>query len=439
MNGARQFFARLSIFAGVGLVIRLIAVLLPWRREQGVGLTDEAWYHFQANLIADGRVLIHPFEAELLDRSTQTAGHPPLTSFVYSIPSLVGLDSPLAHRIFGVLLGVGVIIAIGYFARELAGQRAGLIAAGLAAVYPVFWIDDTAIGSETTFTLFLVLGLLFGYRFWRQPTVKAALLFAGALSLAGLTRSEGALLIPLVMVPFLLVARVTWARRLRLGIVVGVVAFALVGGWVIRNLLTFEEPTFMASGGGQVVAFGNCDRTYSGQFLGYWHTDCALKHWPPGDESVVDKAFREKGLDYLDAHVGRFPIVALARVGRVFHVFRPFQSIEFDAFYERRGLWPSRLALAMFYVLMLFAVHGVVVMRRRKIPISPLLGILVIVVLTAAGSLGITRYRVELDAVLPVLAAVSIEALLSKRAAKRHELSDPGGPLAEDALVPVAT
>jgi hypothetical protein len=80
-----------------------------------------------------------------------------------------------------------------------------------------------------------------------------------------------------VAVAFLLVARVTWRQRLaarRGGRGRVLRARRLVGD---SQLLTFEEPTFMASGGGQVVAFGNCDRTYHGEFFGYWHTDCAFE------------------------------------------------------------------------------------------------------------------------------------------------------------------
>jgi hypothetical protein len=54
-------------------------------------------------------------------------------------------------------------------------------------------------------------------------------------------------------------------------------------------------------------------------------------------------------------------------------------------------------------------------MRRRRVPIFPMLMIAVSVTITVALSFGITRYRAPVDVVLPVLAAVAIDALWRRR------------------------
>ncbi|HYU66974.1 MAG TPA: glycosyltransferase family 39 protein [Jatrophihabitantaceae bacterium] len=419
MTGARSFLARLSLVAGVGLILRVAVVLTPWRRDQAPGITDEGFYHLQAKALAAGHWFASPFVWVAQHRTEQSAGHPPLYSIVLAGPAALGLDGPLANRVVTLLIGTALVVAIGFLGREIAGDRVGLAAAAIAALYPHLWISDTAISPESLYCLMLVLGLIAGFRLWREPTFRHALALGAALSLAALTRSEGLLLFPLVALPFVLVARgADWSRRVRLAGAVAGIVLVLAGPWVLRNLLTFEKPTFMATGGGQVVAYGNCDRTYSGEFLGYWHDQCALKHWPPGDESVIGDAFQRKGLDYMEAHAGRVPVVVAARIGRVWDVFRPIQSIRLDSFFERRGLWPSRLGLAAYYVLLVPAIYGVVALRRRKVPISPFVGIVVLVTLTAAGTFGVTRYRAPFDAVLPVLAAVGVDALLARRRAQ---------------------
>jgi hypothetical protein len=93
---------------------------------------------------------------------------------------------------------------------------------------------------------------------------------------------------------------------------------------------------------------------------------------------VIDKAFREKGLDYLNAHFDKFPQVAMARVARVFQVYRPFQGIEFDDFFERRA---AAVAAGARHVLVMtpFALYGIWLLRKRKIPISPFRRVFVIV------------------------------------------------------------
>ena len=50
-------------------------------------------------------------------------------------------------------------------------------------------------------------------------------------------------------------------------------------------------------------------------------------------------------------------------------------------------------------------------MRKRRIPISPMVAIIVMVTFTAAISIGITRYRVGADVMLTILGGVGLEAL----------------------------
>ena len=70
----------------------------------------------------------------------------------------------------------------------------------------------------------------------------------------------------------------------------------------------------------------------------------------PGDASVDDGPAREQAVDYMRAHNRRVPVVMAARVGRLWHVYRVTQGIDFDVFYERRGRLPSNLAVPAVYV-----------------------------------------------------------------------------------------
>jgi hypothetical protein len=49
-------------------------------------------------------------------------------------------------------------------------------------------------------------------------------------------------------------------------------------------------------------------------------------------------------------------------------------------------------------------------MRRRRVPISPMLAIVAMVTVTVAISIGITRYRVGGDVMLVVLGGVGVDA-----------------------------
>ena len=347
-----------------------------------------------------------------------------------SIPSLFGFDTTLNHRVFNLLIGVALVVAIGFLAREIAGDRAGLVAALVAAFYPHLWISDTAIMPESLFCLLVVCSLLVGYRLWRAPTMRLASALGALVALVALTRSEGLIFFVFVALPFVVVAKgIDRRTKVKLAAAGAAVGMAIVGIWFVRNLTTFDETTTMASGSGHMLASANCDPTYSDAFLGYWHPSCGLKHFPDGDESVIDLAARKKATEYIGDHLDRVPIVVAARVGRVWDVYRPFQNTSLNAEFERRGLWPSRLALVAYFLLIIPAIYGLVTMRRRGIPISPIIGLVIAVTVIAAVSIGLTRYRAPIDALLPVLAAVGLEGWLapSRRSPPSDDAEDADG------------
>ena len=158
----------------------------------------------------------------------------------------------------------------------------GLIGAVLAAVSPALWVNDAVLGLETLYGFLVVCALLAVYRFWRAPAMGPAIGIAVSLALASLTRSEGTILFVLMAVPtVLLVPALTVRRRCQFLGVMALVALIVMGPWVVRNLATFDEPTVLGTGFGWVLAYGNCDATYSGPLLGYWSDSCALQDYPP--------------------------------------------------------------------------------------------------------------------------------------------------------------
>jgi hypothetical protein len=156
-----------------------------------------------------------------------------------------------------------------------------------------------------------------------------------------------------------------------------------------------------------VLAFGNCEDTYSGRFLGYWNISCAPSEFS-GDESEIDTIHREKATAFMEDHAGELPKVALARVGRMWHLFRVDQGVEFDRFFERRGLDEARFALWQFYAMVPVAVAGGVLLWRRRVTLVPLVAPFVLVTFTAASTFGITRYRVPSEVALTILAGLGV-------------------------------
>jgi 4-amino-4-deoxy-L-arabinose transferase-like glycosyltransferase len=418
VGASRRFLTRLGLITAGAAAFRIWYVVGPvMSRIPRLGIDDEFFYSAQARLVADGKGFLNPFGyfapvGTPAHRVFPTAVHPPLYTVFLSIPAKLGLSTPQEQRIITALLGCATIVLIAFLVRRLAGDRAGLIAAVLAAVYPPLWSNDSSIGLETLYGFLVILALLALYRFWDRPSIRAAALLAVPLALATLTRSEGVILFALLGLPTVfLVPGVLRKERFKMVGAMALVGLVLVGPWVVRNLVTFERPTLLGSGFGWVLADGNCDVTYYGPKLGYWDNACDLQNYPPNlEETLVDERARDKALDYIGDHKARLPVVVLARVGRLWDVFRPTQNVELNAVGEERGHVASWAILIGYYLIMPFAIAGLVVLRRRRIPIFPYLAIAAAATITVAMSFGITRYRAPVEVILPVLAAVALDA-----------------------------
>ncbi len=419
-----------------GLVIRLVAVLSwsRWFDPQG----DQNFYWRQGQDLAQGFGFVY---RNNFGERVATAVHPPLYSAYLGVVSLFGGTSHATHRAASTLLGVAAVITIGYAARRIAGRRAGLLAAGLAAIYPNLWMNDAMMLSESMYAFMIALVILTAYRFRDDFTFSNAAMLGGAVGLAALTRAEAAFLAVLLIVPLALMTRNrTWKLRCTQGAVALAASALVVMPWVVRNYFTFEShPITISNGSGFVVEISNCDQTYGlapptdghgtplpgedpDKLLGYWANECDRTPWPPGDETVVAAAKQQTGTTYIADHKSRFPVVVAARVGRIWDVWRPQQSYDFNRFFENRKdisigpadnaltFSPVFVAMAMYYPMLLAAVAALVVLWRRRVTIIPFVAILVMTTLTAAVSFGITRYRVGADVGLTILAAVAIDA-----------------------------
>jgi len=200
---------------------------------------------------------------------------------------------------------------------------------------------------------------------------------------------------------------------------VGVVAAVVLSPWAIRNLSRFDEPVLLSNGSGILVAQTNCDATYYGDKQGYWEYLCGLPqpvspHGEPLDESGRDVEYRNRGLNYASQHWPRLVVHAIPkRVGRLWGVYAPIQQLRADKLVEGRTFKLSVLGLVQYWLLLPLAGMGVVTLRRSGRPLLPLLAWPLVVTVVAALTMGTTRYRVPAEVALVLLAAVSLDALVT--------------------------
>jgi 4-amino-4-deoxy-L-arabinose transferase-like glycosyltransferase len=375
---------------------------------------DPIFYSQQANLVADGHGFIAPY---LLDGSGNgphrpSAGHPPLLVAVLAIATRLGARSFGAHRLVTALLGALLVPLVALLGAEVGGRRTGVIAAIIAALYPNLWLYDGLLMPEALAGVFVALALLVGLRLRRTGRTALALWLGVIIGLAALTRGELLFLLPLLVLP------VCFARpgaplsaRLRLAGLAALAAVLVITPWTIYNLQRFEKPVLISTAEETTLGGANCDPVYSGAAIGAW-TDACFNDITsrPIEESVAAGEIRSRALHYVEHHKARLPLVALARVGRTWDVFKPADNVTLGELQRRPRAW-SWIALALYAALAPAAVAGAIVLRRRRVPIAPFVAMPVLVTVTGALFWGNPRFRRPAEVVIVVLAAVAIDAL----------------------------
>lgn len=389
------------------------AVAIKYYRDLPLGFTDNYYYHSQANLLAEGRGFLNPF-VFLEGREEPAAAHPPLYSLYLAAWSLLGANTPLWHRLASGLISATAVIPVALTVARLAGRRAGAVAGSMTAVYPAMWMNDGLILSESLYIPLAAVIIWQSYRVIDRPSASRVVGLSAVLAAIALTRAESFLLFFVLLAPLLGRLPALAARdRIRMAAVASVAAAGILAPWVGRNLTVFEKPLFLSTGHGFVLELANCDTAYSGPLIGYWSAACASERWVEGDVSSVSADKFDRARRYISNHLSRQPIVAAARAGRLFGLFRPFQNADFDVFFERRIGAHVRAGLWSHWALSLLAVSGAVVLRRRRLPLWPPVALIATAALTAAATFGITRYRSGADVAVVMLAGIALGGLLN--------------------------
>jgi 4-amino-4-deoxy-L-arabinose transferase-like glycosyltransferase len=406
-------FTRALLLIVLGaLALRVGYVVLAKHDEPRMG--DQIYYNVAANQLARGDWFTDPRDG------SQTAEHPPLTALVLAPTSWVaeqfdpGGEHLLPQRFTMAVLGAGVVALIGLAGRTVAGDRAGVLAALLAAVCPNLWINDGLVMSETLAALTVALAILLAYRFGRAPGGTNAAILGIACGLAALTRAELLLLLPCMVLPIALFARAsTVRRRLVLVAIASVAAFAVVSPWLAFNVSRFDEPVLFSTNDGLTMCGANLEGTWYGHGTGLWSIECVDYPTRPGDRSVVSNDLRSRGLHFIADHLDRLPAVVAVRVARVWSLYAPGAMAHYNQG-EGREVWASWMAFASFWLLIPFAIGGAVILRRRVL-LLPLAAQFVLVTITAAAVYGLVRFRVPADVSVVVLAAVALDRILDRR------------------------
>jgi 4-amino-4-deoxy-L-arabinose transferase-like glycosyltransferase len=430
LKSLKTFEGRLAVIALLGLFIRLIYTGLN-RKYPVIG--DALTFHKDAAHLAAGEGFRRAFE------HAPTAEHPPLHIVWLALIDLLGGHGTLPQKFVMCFVGTGTIVALAFLGRRLAGPRAGLIAAFVAAVYPLLWVIDGSLMSETTYALLITLMLIAGLRYLDAPSWPRAAVLGVAICLATYTRGEAIGFLPLLAAPLAFRANATWRARIKAFAVMVLAFVVLLAPWTTRNLLTFKDPVLISTNGDGVFVGADCWGSFYGELKGSWDYSC-FRNRGPGDESQYSKDYRERGIRYARAHERRIPKVVAYRLLREFDFYRPTQSAIMMAsegrYYEvaKWGIWT-------YWVLFPLFVIGAILLRRRRDPaLMVLMAPVVLGIVVAIVVYGSTRFRVVMEPVIVVLAAVAVDAFVGRvRARGAARRGQSGGSAAASSAPASAT
>ncbi len=422
----RSFVRWLAVIAGSALAFRVAAAF--WYDDHtGVGF-DGAWYLEIARFVARGIGFREPTFYLILHRKVATAAHPPLYPLFLSVVDFLGLHTVLAHRLWSCVPGTLTVVFVGITARDLAGRRAGLIAAGCAAISISLVAQDVILWSGGFFGMTITLVVLLSYRYLKRPRPIGALLVTAAISVSVLTRAESALLYLILIVPLVAVTVKSVRARARVLFASALTAAIILAPWTIYNAGRFDHPVVLSTGLGGLLAHSNCPAAYDGPLIGSWVGGCAkgLPRQLPSDESTADLLLRKAAFQYAGDHLDRLPVVVPVRLLRTFGVWNARYQFRHDLYLDAANLrWVSNIAVAQYWVYIALGAVGFVALRRRRQSLLPIIApVITVVAITITGH-GALRFRIGFDAVLPILVGVGVVTLLDRRRSG-HPAGVPG-------------
>ena len=406
-----RFGTALALIAGLGLAARLVYALVVM---DGVAVGgDGLEFHLLANQLASGDGYVQPLV--VAPSHVATADKPPLYPLLLTIPSLFGWKTLVAHRVASCLMGAALVAGVGLLGRRVGGERVGLVAAAIAALYPLLVVLDGSLRSESLYAPLVAFVLLAAYRLLERPTTGRAATLGLLIGAATLTRSEALLLgVALLMI---VSRKLPSGARIRQPATAALVALLFLTPWITRNWAEFDRPLLSTNAGS--LAYGaNCHAAYYSGQIGTWPCYPRLTVTPGRDEADVAADLGDAGTAYARDHAGRLPAVAGVRLLRSFDFWAPRSATRLEADIGDRDLSTYRAGVAVYYLLLPLAVAGAVILRRRGESLGLLLAPLALVVVVSILGYGTPRFRVPAEIPLVLLAAVALAALAQSRGAQ---------------------
>lgn len=417
---AGQQRAWLIVIIGLAVALRLgMAIYLGDEVVVLPGTFDQVSYDMLARQVING----HGLTVAQSWWPATPAGQPTAhwsylyTFYLAAIYGLFGYHPLIARLLQAVLAGVLIPWLVYRIGKQSFDDSVGLAGAALSAIYIYFIYYAAALMTETFYIIGILWTLDLALRLAQPaPNVKYQWLLLGlALGVTVLLRQVFLLFIPVLFIWLLWRSYRHQSRPLvqMAGILIGATAILvmLILPWTFRNYRAFNTFVLLNTNAGFAFFWGN-HPIHGYNFISILPSDGpSYQNLIPADlrhlnEAELDRALLEQGLGFIKADPARYVILSLTRFRDYFKFWPSADS----------GLVSNVSRVFSFGLLLPFMVYGLIYPFRRALTSGALILYLFAITYTGVHILTWTliRYRLPVDAVLLVFAAVALVKLQEK-------------------------
>lgn len=400
------------------------------------GVFDQISYDGLARRVADGHGFSFAEGSWPVTRGGEPTAHWSYlyTLYLAAVYKLFGALPLLARLIQAVIAGILQPLLIWRIGTRLFNRTVGLVAAALSAVYIYFFYYAGALITET----FYIVGILWlldcAFRLTAAAQTDAGVRWQGWLEF-GLAMGVTVLLrqVFLLFLPFLFLwlwwnlrgrEAAGWQRFLGWSAVKGL-AFAtlvlalMITPFTIRNYRAFGTFVLLNTNAGYAIFWGN-HPVHGTHFMpllsggAQQYRDLIPKELLPLNEAELDKALLKIGIQYVVDDPGRFVLLSISRLEEYFK-FWPSADSGLVSNISRVGSFGICLPFMLYGIWLALAKTWKMKAMSERWNIALLLIFVVIYTSIHLFSWTLIRYRLPVDAVLLVFAALGITTLLERK------------------------
>jgi 4-amino-4-deoxy-L-arabinose transferase-like glycosyltransferase len=364
--------------------------------------------------------------------NTSHLASPPLYFIVIGLPEsfLSPASAVIAVRVFQAILSTATC----FFAYRLAllltrREGAGLLAAGILALSPVFIIESSQILTETLY-IFLIAGGVWLYieTVVQKRSLSWLILAAVCFGLATLTRAV-LLAFPFALVLHLLLVR-GWRNAWRQVLVFLLVYMLVVSTWTIYSVARWNR--FVIAGEGLSA---NLYIGATGGWNGAAQVDQSLEASNGNYMQGAETAISSDPVGWVEHRVEDLLNAYLQPHGTTFFPGASLKELALDWLHQDRSLsglialtqgdyfWPKLALYALHYVGLIAGLVGVWLYRRRWQIALPMIGFIIYVTCVHLALLALPRYLFPTEIFWWVFAAAALYTLFNRLRGQRSDLT----------------